>query len=95
MWKDYTEEFSRLKENMEDINSKVPIRRGCPNSSCFCTGACREIIGWRDRLPEESRMIVPRYGHTNYPLSQDIPKQSLWQKLTALWKGVDRDWETT
>jgi hypothetical protein len=33
---------------------KVPIKRGCPNKGgCFCTGACKEIIGYRDKLPNE------------------------------------------
>lgn len=36
-----------------DINSKVPIRKGCSNKSCFCTGACNEIIRYRERLPNE------------------------------------------
>ena len=34
-------------------NTKVPIKRGCPNKQCFCTGKCNEIIGWRDKLPNE------------------------------------------
>lgn len=38
---------SFIKEN------KIPIYRGCSNESCFCTGACREIIGYRDKIPGE------------------------------------------
>ena len=34
-------------------NTKVPIKRGCPNKECFCTGKCNEIIGWRYKLPNE------------------------------------------
>ena len=34
-------------------NTKVPIKKGCPNNQCFCTGKCNEIIGWRDKLPNE------------------------------------------
>jgi hypothetical protein len=34
-------------------NTKVPIKRGCPNKQCFCTGKCNEIIGWRDKLSNE------------------------------------------
>lgn len=26
---------------------KEPILRGCKNECCFCSGACREIIGWK------------------------------------------------
>lgn len=33
---------------------KVPVRKGCRNKGgCFCTGACQEIIGYRDKLPGE------------------------------------------
>jgi hypothetical protein len=30
-----------------DLNDKIPIHRGCkaPNG-CFCTGKCKEIIGY-------------------------------------------------
>lgn len=47
--KEYTQytnilsEFIKLKENKE------PIRRGCTNGTCFCTGKCQEIIGWREK----------------------------------------------
>ena len=37
----------------EQTNGKVAIRRGCLNQQCFCTGACQEIVGWRDKLPNE------------------------------------------
>ncbi len=37
----------------EQTNGKVAIRKGCPNQQCFCTGDCQEIIGWRDKLPNE------------------------------------------
>jgi len=37
----------------EQTNRKVAIRKGCPNQQCFCTGKCQEIIGWRDKLPNE------------------------------------------
>ncbi|NRA92621.1 MAG: hypothetical protein HRU26_08035 [Psychroserpens sp.] len=37
----------------EQTNGKVAIRKGCRNQQCFCTGACQEIIGWRDKLPNE------------------------------------------
>lgn len=32
---------------------RVPIKRGCPNKQCFCTGRCNEVIGYRDRIPGE------------------------------------------
>lgn len=34
-------------------NSKVPIFKGCKNESCYCTGKCKEIIGFRDKFPGE------------------------------------------
>lgn len=45
---------SKIVENIVNENrNKVPVYRGCPNTQCFCTGKCREIVGYRDRLPEE------------------------------------------
>lgn len=32
---------------------QVPIRKGCRNTQCFCTGACQKIIGWRDKTELE------------------------------------------
>jgi hypothetical protein len=32
---------------------KIPIKRGCSNRQCFCTGKCNEIIGYRDAHPLE------------------------------------------
>ncbi len=25
---------------------KIPVERGCSNKVCFCTGVCKQIIGW-------------------------------------------------
>ena len=36
------------------IARKVAIKRGCNNGRCFCTGECNEIIGYRDKLPNEN-----------------------------------------
>jgi hypothetical protein len=43
----------RLKNEVSKFNAKVPIYRGCPNTTCFCTGYCKEIIGWRDKIDGE------------------------------------------
>lgn len=43
--------FSQKAKEFSD--SKVPIYRGCQNEVCYCTGACKEIIGYRDRVPGE------------------------------------------
>lgn len=49
--------MDRKYENREDHISRIrseqmvemtPVLRGCPNGQCFCTGKCREIIGYRD-----------------------------------------------
>ena len=31
------------------FDNKEPIRKGCLNTQCFCTGDCQEIVGWRDK----------------------------------------------
>jgi hypothetical protein len=50
----YTVSGSPYNYSEKDVrNTKVPIKRGCPNKECFCTGKCNEIIGWRDKLPNE------------------------------------------
>lgn len=48
----YTKEDA-LNDIADLHKKKVPIKRGCSNAQCFCTGACNEIIGYRDRLPGE------------------------------------------
>lgn len=35
------------------VKKMVPIRKGCANASCFCTGDCQEIVGWREKVPGE------------------------------------------
>ena len=32
---------------------RLPVYRGCMSSVCYCSGQCKEIIGYRDRLPGE------------------------------------------
>lgn len=46
---------STLSVKFGNINTQIPIKRGCPNKGgqCFCPGTCNEIIGYRDRLPGE------------------------------------------
>lgn len=46
----------KQKPFFEQKDSKVAIKRGCPNkgSQCFCPGTCNEIIGYRDKLPGEN-----------------------------------------
>lgn len=35
------------------LKDKIPVRRGCENTQCYCTGKCQEVVGYRDRLPGE------------------------------------------
>lgn len=41
-------------------DTRIPILRGCPNLSqgsggqCFCTGTCKEIVGYREPTLIES-----------------------------------------
>lgn len=40
------------KQILKLTDEKEPIRKGClaaSNGGCNCTGACQEIIGWRDK----------------------------------------------
>ncbi len=44
---------SAKKDMFDFANKNEPIRRGCNNGGlCFCTGACQEIIGWREKTNE-------------------------------------------
>ena len=46
-----------MKSAISQFENKVPIYRGCPNKGnggCFCPGTCREIIGYRDKIPGEN-----------------------------------------
>lgn len=45
----------------EDLKSKEPVRKGCLNDVCYCTGACQKIIGWRD----------PKTGKTEFVKGTD------------------------
>lgn len=45
-----SEQFSK-----HHLHEETPIRRGCENEQCFCTGKCQEIIGWRKLHELEKR----------------------------------------
>lgn len=38
------------KDSVRELKkeNKIPIKRGCNNAVCFCSGKCNEIIGWKD-----------------------------------------------
>jgi hypothetical protein len=45
-----------IRDFFKEKERKVPIKKGChaaAHGGCFCTGACQEIIGYRDKLPNE------------------------------------------
>lgn len=35
-------------DKTEEIN-EVPIYRKCENEQCYCTGICKEIVGYRKK----------------------------------------------
>ena len=44
----------RLKYDLKLRSTpKLPVYRGCMSSVCYCSGQCKEIIGYRDRLAGE------------------------------------------
>lgn len=45
-----SEEYDKIKRELEKQLEDEPIYRGCANAQCFCTGACRQIIGYRKKL---------------------------------------------
>ena len=43
-----------LSEKKYPIINKKPILRGCRNKQCFCTGKCKEIIGYEEDYKKDS-----------------------------------------
>lgn len=38
-----------FREKPGTTPARIPIRRGCRNQGgCFCSGSCKEIVGYRD-----------------------------------------------
>jgi len=35
------------------------IYRGCPTEVCYCTGRCREIVGWKNTKTNEIKYDNP------------------------------------
>jgi hypothetical protein len=50
MDKIYKYESSGIKD---EGPKKKPIYRGCKNQMCFCTGKCREIIGYEEIIEKK------------------------------------------
>lgn len=42
----FTQAYQSKFTQQED--KRIPIYRGCGNEMCFCTGACKEIIGYQE-----------------------------------------------
>lgn len=38
--------YNHTKE--EEGKKRIPILRGCKSTICFCTGKCREIVGYQE-----------------------------------------------
>jgi hypothetical protein len=47
----------QFEKDLMDPN-KIPITKGCSNTQCLCDRKCKEIIGFRDRLPNEKPRII-------------------------------------
>lgn len=51
----FTKKDVQLYDFLNKKSEKIAIKRGCSSrGGCFCSGACNEIIGYRDRLPGEN-----------------------------------------
>ena len=46
--------FWEVLDKKHDINNKKPILRGCKNKQCFCTGKCKEIVGYEEDCKKNS-----------------------------------------
>ena len=46
--------FWGVLDKKYDINNKKPILRGCKNKQCFCTGKCKEIVGYEEDYKKDS-----------------------------------------
>lgn len=44
-----------IKSHLSETENKVPILAGCKGDVCYCTGACRKVIGYRDMTAQEIR----------------------------------------
>ena len=44
-------------------DNKKPILRGCNNKQCFCTGKCKEIVGYENRVVYTGDLDNKIYKH--------------------------------
>lgn len=63
MKNNYTQEKTDLlKELAERNKNQVPVLAGCKSAEwgggCFCTGACKVVVGWRDKFPGEDDLKI-------------------------------------
>lgn len=40
--------YNFISSNKKEQDKKTPIFRGCKNQTCFCTGKCKEVIGYME-----------------------------------------------
>lgn len=45
---------------IDNKSNKTPIYKGCDNKQCFCTGACKEIIGYVDKINSQKHFESPK-----------------------------------
>lgn len=56
--KEKSEWFRKLSDDSKKKPTRVPIYRGCSaREGCFCSGKCKEIVGYRDPINIEGHII--------------------------------------
>jgi hypothetical protein len=66
-----------LSKFIEENKGKVPIYKGCGNKTCLCTGACKEVIGYRDRFPGEESPYD--FSKPPFNKSQEDPSREAYE----------------
>jgi hypothetical protein len=68
-----------LLEISKHFDNKEPIRKGCNNDQCFCTGACQEIIGWKDKNP----LPFNRFPNSEFPNEEESHFEDIEETKTC------------
>lgn len=46
-WSQTYEEY--VKEFLDKHKDEEPVHKGCKNKVCYCTGDCKQIVGWKPK----------------------------------------------
>lgn len=78
-----------IKKAKEHVikNKQIPIYRGCSNTTCLCTGECRVIIGYRERVPGEH---VPTEWPINRQYSEEYFSRFMPNCIPSDWPNEER-----